>query len=616
MMKKTKMNINKPLSKYIYLSSSLVLLAACSVETETPSSAASSAVSIPQTTTISDSSYTTTNSTAVSFEEDAITIDGSGATEADNILTITQPGTYVLSGTLTEGQVRVEAADEADVQIVLNGVSITNSTGSAIYVKSANETTITLAEGTINTLTDGESYTFEDSEDEPDATLFSKTDLVLNGAGTLVIDANYAHAIKGKDNVTIAEGTFDLTTIGDGIKGRDSLTIQSGTFNIIAGGDGLQTTNEEEEGKGYLSIESGSFSINTGGDGIQAATDLQIIGGDFALTTGGGSANGSTTTGGEPAGFPGAEESISTDDTVSAKGLKAGASLAIADGTFSLDTSDDALHTNDAITIQGGDFTLSSADDGIHADSSLTIDGGTFNIIQSYEGLESTTLTINGGEYNITASDDGINTAGGNEASSADGLTGQDTFANTATGSGSLIINGGTITVNASGDGVDSNGSIEMNSGTLVVNGPTTSGNGTLDYDTTFDMNGGILVGIGSAGMAMSPSSTSTQSFLFTTDLAIAADEAIQITGPDGEVILTFKASEVSQSLVVSTPELVEGSTYTVTSGGSVSGESSTGIYQNDVYSGGTSATDLTATTEASSNGMMGGGASPGGFMK
>jgi len=147
-MKKSKMNINKPLSKYIYLTSSLVLLAACSAEAETPSSAASSAVTIPEATTTSDSSYTATNSTAISFEEDAITIDGSGATETNNILTITQPGTYILSGTLTEGQVRVEGADEADVQIVLNGVSITNSSGSAIYVKSANETTITLAEGT------------------------------------------------------------------------------------------------------------------------------------------------------------------------------------------------------------------------------------------------------------------------------------------------------------------------------------------------------------------------------------------------------------------------------------------------------------------------------------
>ena len=311
MMKNTKMKMNKPFSKYLYLTSSLVLLAACSADAETAST--SSAVSIPETATTSDSSYSTDNSTLVSFEADAITIDGSGATEADSILTITQPGTYILSGTLSEGQVRVEAADEADVQIVLNGASITNSTGSAIYVKSSNQTTITLAENTTNTLTDGESYTFEDSEDEPDATLFSKTDLVLNGTGTLVIDANYAHAIKSKDDVTIAEGSYDITAVGDGIKGRDSLTIQSGTFNIVSGGDGLQTTNEEEEGKGYLSIQSGSFTVTAGGDGIQAATDLQIIGGDFALTTGGGSANSSKDASSGTGGFPGSAESTSSD---------------------------------------------------------------------------------------------------------------------------------------------------------------------------------------------------------------------------------------------------------------------------------------------------------------
>jgi len=195
------------------------------------------------------------------FSDQTITVDGSGAAADGSILTITQPGTYILSGTLSEGQVRVETVDEADVQIVLDGATITNSTGAAIYVKSANSATITLAEGTTNTLSDGEIYTFEDSEDEPDATLFSKSDLILNGTGTLVIDANYAHAIKGKDDVTIAEGTYDITSVGDAIKGRDSLFISSGTFTIVAGADGLQSTNEEEEGKGILTIESGTFTI-------------------------------------------------------------------------------------------------------------------------------------------------------------------------------------------------------------------------------------------------------------------------------------------------------------------------------------------------------------------
>lgn len=618
-MKNTIMNLkNKPLTQILTLTSTLALLTACSTEasTTTASSDVSTTEATVESTLISDSSYSESNSTAIIFSDQTITVDGSGAAADGSILTITQPGTYILSGTLSEGQVRVETVDEADVQIVLDGATITNSTGAAIYVKSANSATITLAEGTTNTLSDGEIYTFEDSEDEPDATLFSKSDLILNGTGTLVIDANYAHAIKGKDDVTIAEGTYDITSVGDAIKGRDSLFISSGTFTIVAGADGLQSTNEEEEGKGILTIESGTFTITAAADGIQAATDLQILGGDFTITTGGGSANSSTTS--EAWGTWGAptEEAATTttEETTSAKGLKATGSLAISGGTFVLDTSDDALHTNDTIQITGGDFTIASGDDGIHADNTVTIDDGTIDINQSYEGIEATEITLNGGDIALTTSDDGINAAGGNDASAVSGRPGESTFTSTAEGAGLLTINGGTLVVNASGDGLDSNGSIEMNDGTIIVNGPTDSMNGTLDYDSTFNINGGTLIGVGSSGMAMSPSSTSTQSFLFTSSIPLAADEAIQITGPDGEVILTFEASTTAQSLVFSSPELVNGSAYTITTGGTVSGDSATGIYEDTSFSGGSSTVEVSATTE-SSGGQMGGMPS-GGFAK
>ena len=618
-MKNTIMNLkNKPLTQMLALTGTLALLTACSTEasTTTASSDVSTTEATVESTLISDSSYSESNSTAITFSDQTITVDGSGAAADGSILTITQPGTYILSGTLSEGQVRVETVDEADVQIVLDGATITNSTGAAIYVKSANSATITLAEGTTNTLSDGEIYTFEDSEDEPDATLFSKSDLILNGTGTLVIDANYAHAIKGKDDVTIAEGTYDITSVGDAIKGRDSLFISSGTFTIVAGADGLQSTNEEEEGKGILTIESGTFTITAAADGIQAATNLQILGGDFTITTGGGSANSSTTS--EAWGTWGAptEEAATTttEETTSAKGLKATGSLAISGGTFVLDTSDDALHTNDTIQITGGDFTIASGDDGIHADNTVTIDDGTIDINQSYEGIEATKIILNGGKITLTATDDGINAAGGNDASAVSGRPGENTFTSTAEGAGLLTINGGTLVVNASGDGLDSNGSIEMNDGTVVVNGPTDSMNGTLDYDSTFNINGGTLIGVGSSGMAMSPSSTSTQSFLFTSSIPLAADEAIQITGPDGEVILTFEASTTAQSLVFSSPELVNGSAYTITTGGTVSGDSATGIYEDTSFSGGSSTVEVSATTE-SSGGQMGGMPS-GGFAK
>ena len=618
-MKNTIMNLkNKPLTQMLALTGTLALLTACSTEasTTTASSDVSTTEATVESTLMSDSSYSESNSTAITFSDQTITVDGSGAAADGSILTITQPGTYILSGTLSEGQVRVETVDEADVQIVLDGATITNSTGAAIYVKSANSATITLAEGTTNTLSDGETYTFEDSEDEPDATLFSKSDLILNGTGTLVIDANYAHAIKGKDDVTIAEGTYDITSVGDAIKGRDSLFISSGTFTIVAGADGLQSTNEEEEGKGILTIESGTFTITAAADGIQAATNLQILGGDFTITTGGGSANSSTTS--EAWGTWGAptEEAATTttEETTSAKGLKATGSLAISGGTFVLDTSDDALHTNDTIQITGGDFTIASGDDGIHADNTVTIDDGTIDINQSYEGIEATEITLNGGDIALTTSDDGINAAGGNDASAVSGRPGESTFTSTAEGAGLLTINGGTLVVNASGDGLDSNGSIEMNDGTVIVNGPTDSMNGTLDYDSTFNINGGTLIGVGSSGMAMSPSSTSAQSFLFTSSIPLAADEAIQITGPDGEVILTFEASTTAQSLVFSSPELVNGSAYTITTGGTVSGDSATGIYEDTSFSGGSSTVEVSATTE-SSGGQMGGMPS-GGFAK
>ena len=618
-MKNTIMNLkNKPLTQMLALTGTLALLTACSTEasTTTASSDVSTTEATVESTLMSDSSYSESNSTAITFSDQTITVDGSGAAADGSILTITQPGTYILSGTLSEGQVRVETVDEADVQIVLDGATITNSTGAAIYVKSANSATITLAEGTTSTLSDGETYTFEDSEDEPDATLFSKSDLILNGTGTLVIDANYAHAIKGKDDVTIAEGTYDITSVGDAIKGRDSLFISSGTFTIVAGADGLQSTNEEEEGKGILTIESGTFTITAAADGIQAATNLQILGGDFTITTGGGSANSSTTS--EAWGTWGAptEEAATTttEETTSAKGLKATGSLAISGGTFVLDTSDDALHTNDTIQITGGDFTIASGDDGIHADNTVTIDDGTIDINQSFEGIEATEITLNGGDIALTTSDDGINAAGGNDASAVSGRPGESTFTSTAEGAGLLTINGGTLVVNASGDGLDSNGSIEMNDGTVIVNGPTDSMNGTLDYDSTFNINGGTLIGVGSSGMAMSPSSTSTQSFLFTSSIPLAADEAIQITGPDGEVILTFEASTTAQSLVFSSPELVNGSAYTITTGGTVSGDSATGIYEDTSFSGGSSTVEVSATTE-SSGGQMGGMPS-GGFAK
>lgn len=582
---------NKASIFLIMIVSTLFFLSACSVSMDSISAENESS---------QEETWDTDSSTAIEFG-DSISIDGEGATVSDNTVTITDGGTYVLSGTLENGQVRVETADEIDVQLVLNGVSITNETGPAIYVVNANQTTITLAEGTDNTLSDGSEYVFENSEeDEPDATVFSHDDLVFNGEGNVTITAHYKDAIKGKDDVTITGGYYTISAVEDGIKGRDSVTITNGNFVIEAGKDGIHTTNDTDEGKGTILIEDGVFDIASDGDGIQAETDLQITGGYFNIITGGGSENAETR---EPVmDFPGnwgseeTDEENETSDSSSAKGLKAGTSMQVEGGTITVDSLDDAVHSDGTIHITGGEWTLSTGDDGIHADQSLSIDDGTIVIQESYEGLESLTVTINGGTIEVYATDDGLNASGGSTTNSENAL---------------FEMSDGVLVISADGDGIDSNGDIEMTGGLVIVNGPEDNGNGAFDYDGTFTLSGGTLIATGSAGMAMTPSIESTQSSLFTTNLSYESGTLLQITDSNQEVIFTFELSKNSQSLIFSSPDLTEGESYSLYADGEVDGSTAYGVIENAGFANGTLIEEVTATTEQTATGMMGSGGPP-----
>lgn len=532
------------------------------------------------------------SSTTIEFN-DGISIEGNGATVSNNTVTITDAGTYVLSGTLDNGQVKVETADEIDVQLVLNGVSITNETGPAIYVVNANQTTITLAEGTDNTLSDGSEYVFENSEeDEPDATVFSHDDLVFNGEGNVTITAQYKDGIKGKDDLTIMAGYYTISAVQDGITVRDSVTITNGNFVIEAGKDGIHTTNDTDEGKGTILIEDGVFDIIADGDGIQAETDFQITGGYFDIVTGGGSENAEAKE--TVMDFPGnmVNEEDEPSDSLSAKGLKAGASLQVEAGTITINSVDDAVHSDGSIHISGGEWLLSTGDDGIHADQSLTIDDGTILIQESFEGLESLVVTINGGTTEVYATDDGLNASGGSTANSENSL---------------FTMSNGVLVIHASGDGVDSNGDIDMTGGLLIVNGPEDNGNGAFDYDGTFTLSGGTLLATGSAGMAMTPSTESTQSSLFTTNLSYDSGTLMQLTDSNQTVLFTFELSKQSQSILFSSPDLIEGENYSLYVDGEASGEILYGVIEDASFANGSLIEEVTATTEQVAGGMMGG---------
>jgi hypothetical protein len=555
-------------------------------------------------------------SCAIAFSGDSILASGPGATVAGADVTITAAGTYTFTGTLDDGRIVVDAGDNDIVRLVFSGVSITCLSSAPVYVINAEKTFITLADGTENYVADGTSYALVDSATgEPSAAIFSADDLTINGAGSLSVAASYNHGIQSKDDLRITGGIVTVVAVGDGLKGRDSITVRDAEITIDAGGDGMQSSNDEDSTKGTISIESGAIDISAALDGIQAETALTISGGSLTVISGGGSANSSADIGmpgnswgkwGSPGGYPGS----SSVDTASAKGLKAGVNLAISGGALWIDSSDDAIHSNDTLSISGGTIVIASGDDGIHSNTSLAIDGGDITITKSYEGIESSTIALNDGTVHVTASDDGINAAGGNDASSMGGRPGQNLFSTSA--SCTLSINGGHVYVDAGGDGLDVNGPITMAGGVVVVNGPTNNGNGAIDYTGSFKLTGGFLVAAGSSGMAQAPSASSTQnSVMVNAASALPAGTLFHIETREGEDVLTFLPAKTYQSVVVSSPEFASGTTYDVYTGGQVSGSADGGVYADSAYTPGAQLGSFTisgrVTVLGSGGGVLGG---------
>ena len=546
-----------------------------------------------------------------------ISVEGDGVSVENNKVIINSAGTYGITGTLSDGQIIVNAGDEDNVKLVLNGANISCSNSAPIYVMNAKNAYIVLADGSENVVTDGENYVYEDSSsDEPNATIFSKDDLFISGTGKLTVNSNFNNAITSKDDLEIGEATIEITSVSDGLRGKDSITISSGNININATGDGMKSNNTEDTEKGYILIEGGVINITSGEDGIQAETKVTITNGDLTINTGGGSENSSKSSStwgnwGKPM-APGTNTTTTTeDDTASAKAIKGNVLVKIDGGNINIDSSDDSIHSNGSVEINGGILNIASGDDGIHGDSIVDINNGTIDISKSYEGIEAETININNGDIKVVASDDGINAAGGNDGSSVNGRPGQNNFA--SSGSGAINLNGGKLVVDARGDGLDANGNIYMKDGIVIVNGPEDSGNGSLDYDGTFEISGGTLIAAGSSGMAQSPSNTSTQNSVnvFT---SVSANTLIHIEDESGNELITFAPSKNVQSVLISSPNIKTGTTYKVYTGGESTGTSDNGLYSGGSYSGGTEGDSFTVSSSVTNVGQSAGGmGGPGG---
>ena len=531
---------------------------------------------------------------------DNVSIDGEGASVDGNVITIKNAGTYSISGTLSDGQLIVDASDKDDIYIVLDNADITSSNNAPINIKNADKVVLSTTSGSENNITDGDTYDLEENTDEPNSAIFSKADLVLMGEGALNVNGNYNNGITSKDDLRIQSGTVNVEAANHGLKGKDCVLIIDGTIKITSQGDGIKSTNTKDKERGYVKIEGGKIDITSGEDGIQAETNLIINGGDITLSTGGGSENSSTKEGWgnwRPMKDQNSQTSSDTDTEQRAKGIKAEQAIEINGGKLKIDSSDDSIHSNDSILIKDGNINVTSGDDGIHADAILQIDGGKINISKSYEGLESQEITINDGNINVVSSDDGINVSGGNDSSSQNRV-GENPFESTE--DGKLIINGGTVVVDAQGDGLDANGSIEMNDGLVVVNGPTSGGDGSLDFDTTFNLNGGTLIAAGSNGMLQNPSDSSKQNIISTILTNQQANTLIHIEDEDGNNIITFSPSKQYASVIVSSPNIKDNKTYKVYVGGEYSGDNENGIYSEGTYSGGEEIGSVTISSSIS----------------
>ena len=438
------------------------------------------------------------------------TSDGGTYTKSGSVYTLTTAGTYKLSGKLT-GQILVEAGEDDEVVIELNGVDITYGSDSPIKVLTADKVEISAKSGTDNTITDARSAKTTDTTTLGEGAIYAKTDLKLKGSGTLVVTGNYNNAIHSTKDLTIQKLTLKATGYNNALKGNNSVTITSGEIQAYAKtGNGIKTEDSsvtsKGKQKGTITINGGNVYVDSLHDAVDAAYNVEINQTDEEVETTLNIKTGTYAT----------YYSKSSFKADSEKGIKAANDIVINRGTIVVSASDDAIHANYGdtldngnkgtgnITVNDGLIQVASGDDGLHADNTLTINGGKVVVTGSTEGYEANYINIKGGYSYIYGTDDGVNCS-------------KKSFNNCA-----ITISGGYLDVagrSGDTDGIDSNGNFTMTGGTVITRGsPGTTGSNMstgLDVDGTVSMTGGTLIAFN--GLEKAPSANNTLLFAGTT---------------------------------------------------------------------------------------------------
>lgn len=576
-----------------------------------------------------DASFDESSVTKITLSGDSASVSGSGAVAEGSAVTISTAGTYIVSGNLTDGSITVTTSENDKVQIVLNGVKIVSSSGPAIDIQSADKCFITLAEGTQNSLSDGSAFTSEDAN----ACIYATCDLTINGSGSLDVSGNYRHGVFSKDDLVVYGGSINVSAVEDGLNGKDSVKIGAGDISIDSGADGVKSSKSTNPEKGFVYVGGGSLSIDAEDDGIQAKTCLCIAGWSIEIDA----ADDALHSDLEGVLNGGSTSVRSGDDAFHCE-----TKLEVNDGSFVAETCSEGYEA-EQVVVNGGDTNICALDDAMNAsaadlsDDSESSDANTSTSTPSGEsganaarpdgsigapGASSANADSNGQQNTAPQgagqqdgatppelpSDDG---AQGGQAGEAPSDLGHDPDAQGRMERGGqapggqggapgvsdsnciIQINGGTVVLDSQGDGVDSNGNVEITGGTLLVNGPSSDGDGAFDYDGEATISGGTVLMAGAVGMAQSFTS-GMQAFALV-QASGSAGSVIEATDADGNVVATLTATRAFGCVLVSGAGVSDGDTITVSVDGAA-----------------TMATASTTGTSGIATGGMGGGPAKG----
>ena len=505
-------------------------------------------------------SWDSSGATRIVLNGDRISVSGGGAYAYNGDVMITSAGRFVVSGTLNDGSVIVDADSSAKVWIKLDGAEVRCSDSACIRVEQADKVFLTLAEGTENVLVSG-GLSSDAEALKIDAALFSRDDLTINGSGALAVSSAAGHGIGGNDDLIITGGTIAVSALRDGLHANEHLRICDAAIRVQAGDDGVSAAGET----GDFYMESGSLRIESADNGIAALTALSIAGGELEI-----------------------------------------------------DAGSDGITADGDVSITDGSFRITAYDDGIHSDAAIAVAGGSILIPKCYEGLEAITIDISGGEIEIWPEDDGLNANGdsgdrgfmggpnGRPAAPPGGTEGRKPGGdeppagpgrpempgapeNTASpnpgvppaesspaGETWIRVSGGSVTVinetARDADGLDSNGDIIISGGTVRVSLVNSGSNSALDCGSEnggiLEISGGTVIACGSYSMAEGFASSSTQcSVLYNFKRGAAAGTLLTLEDGDGNPLLSWEVPCSFSSAAISCPEMRVGQTYSVVVG-------------------------------------------------